>query len=200
MASSETDWITSGSNIILCATALYSSYKLFKNHRGPSVGFFLLGFSAALCLLWTSTSSLQKEAEWTAEVLAPALLSFDLLWLSQDHNTARVLLCGSCLLLGLSDQLSADTLTILTRCLGLSSLSCCLTVCLFAGNALGAAGGVALSLPLLLAQRADTYTFAPLVSPPVTELVKCLLKVLSSIGCWLSVPALDKFLLDVTEQ
>ncbi|MED6236418.1 hypothetical protein ATANTOWER_008900 [Ataeniobius toweri] len=103
MASCVTEWFTSGSNIILCATALQSSYKLFRDHRGPSVGFFLLGFSAALCILHVSTSSFQREAEWTGEVLAPALVSFDLLWLSQDHNTARVLLTGSCLLLGLSD-------------------------------------------------------------------------------------------------
>lgn len=172
-----------------------------KDHRGPSVGFFLLGFSAALGILHASSGSLQREAEWTAEVLAPALVSFDLLWLSQDRNTARVLLCGSCLLLGLKDGLSADTLTVLTRCLGLSSLSCSLTVCLFAGNALGAAGSVALSLPLLLAQQADTNTFAPLISPPATEgLVKCLLKASLSVGCWFSTKALSKFLLDVTEQ
>ncbi|MED6292899.1 hypothetical protein CHARACLAT_005339 [Characodon lateralis] len=195
MASSVTEWFTSGSNIILCATALQSSYKLFRDHRGPSVGFFLLGFSAALCVLNVSTSSFQREAEWTGEVLAPALVSFDLLWLSQDHNTARVLLTGSCLLLGLSDWFSADTLTILTRCLGLSSLSCCLTACLFTGNGLGAAGGVALSLPLLLTERA--HTVAPLISPPATE---GLIKWLLSIGCWFSTQGLNKFLLDVTEQ
>ncbi|PWA33666.1 hypothetical protein CCH79_00007651 [Gambusia affinis] len=193
------DWVISGSNSVLCAIALHSSYRLFKDHRGPSVGFFLLGFSASLCLLHAST--FQREAEWTGEVLAPALVSFDLLWLSQDHNTARVLLCGSCLLLGLTDWLSAETLTVLTRSLGLSSLSCCLTVCLFAGNALGAAGGVALSLPLLLAQRADTNAFSPLISPPAAEgFMKCLLKGSLSIGCWLSTKALNKFLLDVTDQ
>lgn len=112
-------------------------------HRAPSVGFFLLGISAAISLLHPSSpylTSLQREAEWAAEVLAPVLVSFDFLWLSQDHNTAQILLCGSCLLLGLSDWLSADTLIIMTRCLGLSSLSCCLMVCLFAGNASGSLG------------------------------------------------------------
>uniref|UniRef100_A0A3Q2QSS2 Uncharacterized protein n=1 Tax=Fundulus heteroclitus TaxID=8078 RepID=A0A3Q2QSS2_FUNHE len=197
MAPCVTEWVTSGSSIILCATALRSSYKLFQDHRGPSVGFFLLGLSAALCLLHASASSLQREAEWTGEVLAPVLVSFDLLWLSQDHNTACVLLTGSCLLLGLSDWLAADTLAVLTRCLGLSSLSCCLTVCLFARNALGAVGGVALSLPLLLPQGADVDAFAPLIPP---GLVECLLKGSLSIGCWLSTRALNKFLLDVTEQ
>uniref|UniRef100_A0A3P8SLX2 Uncharacterized protein n=1 Tax=Amphiprion percula TaxID=161767 RepID=A0A3P8SLX2_AMPPE len=124
-------------------------FFFLQNHRGPSVGLFLLGLSAALCLLPSSgsnLSSLQREAVWAGELLAPALVSFDFLWLSQDRNTAYILLCGSCLLLGLSDWLSADSLTAMTRCLGLSSLSCSLTVCLFAGNAVGALGGVALSL------------------------------------------------------
>ncbi|XP_061574331.1 uncharacterized protein LOC133440987 [Cololabis saira] len=191
------------SNIVLSATALYSSYKLFKDHRGPSVGLFLLGISAACCTLHPSSASLTSlfsEAEWAGEVLAPVLVSFDFLWLSQDHNTARVLLCGSCLLVGLSDRLSADTLTVMTRCLGLSSVSCCLTVCLFAGNALGAMGGVALSLPLVLGQTLGSNTFAPLVSQAATEgLVRSLLKGSLSIGCWASTQALSKFLLDVTE-
>ncbi|XP_027141923.1 uncharacterized protein LOC104940336 [Larimichthys crocea] len=192
MASCVTQWTTSCSNIILSATALYSSYRLFKDHRAPSLGLFLLGLSAALCIFHPSSSyltSIQKEAEWAGEVLAPVLVSFDFLWLSEDHNTAHILLCGSCLLLGLCDWLSADALTVLTRCLGLSSLSCCLTVCLFASNALGALGGVALSLPLLVAQRVGT--FAPLISPAVTEgLVKWLLKGFMSVGCWASTKAL----------
>ncbi|KAL3980824.1 MFS transporter (facilitated glucose transporter) [Sarotherodon galilaeus] len=204
MASYLTEWVTSCLNIILTATALYYSYKLFKVHRAPSVGFFLLGISAAISILHPSSpylTSLQREAEWAAEVLAPVLVSFDFLWLSQDRNTAQILLCGSCLLLGLSDWLSADTLTIMTRCLGLSSLSCCLTVCLFAGNASGAFGSMALSLPLLLTQRFGTKTFAPLLFPVATEgLMKCLLKGSLLIGCWVSTLALGKFLLDVTDQ
>ncbi|XP_078109202.1 transmembrane protein 276-like [Sander vitreus] len=204
MASCVTEWITSCSNIILSATALYSSYRLFKDHRAPSVGLFLLGLSAALCISHPSCSyltSIQREAEWAGEVLAPALVTFDFLWLSEDHNTANILLCGSCLLLGVCDWLSADAVTLMTRCLGLSSLSCCLTVCLFASNALGAFGGVALSLPLLVAQRVGTNTFAPLFSPAATEgLTKWLLKGSMSVGCWASTQALSKFLLYVTDQ
>ncbi|KAM7420679.1 hypothetical protein PAMA_015076 [Pampus argenteus] len=203
MASCATEWITSCSNMILSATALYSSYKLFKDHRAPSVGLFLLGLSAGLCIPGPSISflsSIQKDAEWAGEVLAPALVSFHFLWLSEDRNTAHILLCGSCLLLGLCDWLSADALTVLTRCLGLSSLSCCLTVCLFAGNVLGALGNVALSLPLLVAPRVGTGTFASLVSPAATEgMVKWLLKGFMSIGCWASTQALNKFLLDLTD-
>uniref|UniRef100_A0A3B4ZTD0 Uncharacterized protein n=1 Tax=Stegastes partitus TaxID=144197 RepID=A0A3B4ZTD0_9TELE len=135
--------------------------------------------------------------EWAGELLAPALVSFDFLWLSQDHNTAHVLLCGSCLLLGLSDWLSADSLTVMTRCLGLSSLSCCLTVCLFAGNALGALGGVGLSLPLLVA---PANSLAPLISAAATEgLMKWLLKGSMSIGCWASTQALGKYLWEELE-
>ncbi|XP_023258875.1 uncharacterized protein LOC111652753 [Seriola lalandi dorsalis] len=204
MASCLAEWVTSCSNIILSATALYSSYKLFKDHRAPSVGLFLLGLSAAVCILHPSSSyltSLQREAEWASEILAPALVSFDFLWLSQDHNTAHVLMCGSCLLLGLCDWLSADALTVMTRCLGLSSLSCCLTVCLFAGNALGALSGVALSLPLLVTPQVGTNTFAPLISPASSEgLMKWFLKGSMSIGCWASTKALGKFLLDVTDR
>uniref|UniRef100_A0A4W6DQ96 Uncharacterized protein n=1 Tax=Lates calcarifer TaxID=8187 RepID=A0A4W6DQ96_LATCA len=176
----------------------------FFSIGAPSVGFFLLGLSAAFCLLHPSSSyviSLQREAEWAGEVLAPALVSFDFLWLSQDHNTAHILLCGSCLLLGLWDWLSADALTVMNRCLGLSSLSCCLTVCLFAGNALGALGGVALSLPLLVTPQVGTNTFAPLISPAASEgLMKWFLKGSLSLGCWASTEALAKFLLDVTDR
>uniref|UniRef100_A0A8D3BDG6 Uncharacterized protein n=1 Tax=Scophthalmus maximus TaxID=52904 RepID=A0A8D3BDG6_SCOMX len=188
-----TSCLTSCSNIILSAAAL-----------APSVGFFLLGLSAAVCVLHPSGSlltELQREAEWAGQLLAPALVSFDFLWLSHDSNTAHILLCGSCLLLGLCDWLSADALTVMTRCLGLSSLSCCLMVCLFAGNALGALGGVALSLPLLVAPQVGTNTLAPLVSPAASEgLTKWLLKGALSIGCWASTKALANFLLDVTDH
>uniref|UniRef100_A0A3Q3GHT3 Uncharacterized protein n=1 Tax=Labrus bergylta TaxID=56723 RepID=A0A3Q3GHT3_9LABR len=173
-----------------------------QDHRAPSVGLFLLGLSAALCLLHPSSSyltSIQREAQWASEVLAPALVSFDFLWLSEDHNTAHILLCGSCILLGLCDWLSVEALTLMTRCLGLSSLSCCLTVCLFAGNALGALGGVALSLPLLVAPPGGENTFLPLIYPGATEgLIKCILKGFMSVGCWASTKALHLFLLDVT--
>ncbi|XP_033497430.1 transmembrane protein 276-like [Epinephelus lanceolatus] len=204
MASCSTEWITSCSNIILSATALHSSYRLFKDHRAPSVGLFVLGLSAALSILNPSSSyltSLQREAQWAGEVLAPALVSFDFLWLSEDHNTAHILLCGSCLMLGLCDWLSADALPLMTRCLGLSSLSCCLTVCLFTGNGLGAFGGVALSLPLLVALRGGANTFVPLIAAADTEeLTTWLLKGSMSVGCWASTQALSKFLLDVTDR
>ncbi|XP_073341656.1 transmembrane protein 276-like [Pagrus major] len=204
MASCVTELITSCSNIMLSVTALHSSYRLFKDHRAPAVGLFLLGLSAALCIFPPSSSyftSIQREAEWAGEVLAPALVSFDFLWLSEDRNTAHILLCGSCLLLGLCDWISADALTLLTRCLGLSSLSCCLTVCLFASNALGAFGGVALSLPLLMAPSIETNTFVTHISPAANEgLTKWLLKGSMSLGCWASTQALSKFLLDVTDQ
>uniref|UniRef100_A0A3Q3JQI9 Uncharacterized protein n=1 Tax=Monopterus albus TaxID=43700 RepID=A0A3Q3JQI9_MONAL len=192
MASCVTGWITSCSNVILSATAL-----------APSVGLFMLGLSAALCILHPSSShltSFQREAEWAGEVLAPALVSFDFLWISQDHNTAHILLCGSCLLLGLRDWLSPHALTVLTRCAGLSSLSCCLTVCLFASNALGALGGVALSLPLLLSPQVETNSFAPLISQAAPDgLMKWFLKGFMAVGCWASTQALGKFLLDVTD-
>ncbi len=168
------------------------------------MGLFVLGVSAALCILPPFSSyltSVQREAEWAGEVLAPVLVSFDFLWLSEDHNTAHILLCGSCLLVGLCDWLSADALTVMTRCLGLSSLSCCLMVCLFAGNALGALGSVALSLPLLVAQRVGTNTFGPLISETASEgLLKWVLKGSMSVGCWASTQALSKFLSDVTDR
>ncbi|KAL6109142.1 tmem276 [Pungitius sinensis] len=196
--------ITSSSDIILSATAFYSSYKLFKNHRAPSVGLFLLGLSAALCILLPCSpylTSIKRETEWAGEVFAPVLFAFDFLWLSEDHNTAYILLCGSCLLLGVSDWLSADALALMTRCLGLSSLSCCLMVCLFASNALGAFGGVALSLPLLLAQNVRANTVAPLIYPAATEgLIKGLLKASMAVGCWVSTQAISRFRLDVTDQ
>ena len=80
--------------------------------------------------------------------MVSSLVAFDLLWLSEDHNTAHILLCGCYLFLGLSDCLSADTLVLMTHCLGLSSLSCSLAVCLFSNNGLGAVGSLALSPPL----------------------------------------------------
>lgn len=178
------------SNIILTSTALYSSHKLFKNHRAPSLGFFLLGFSAGLSTLTSFTpyfSSLQEEVSWAADVLAPVLVSFEFLWLSEDHNTAYVVLCGSCLFLGLSNWLSADAFAVMTHCLFLSSLSCCLTVCLFAGNALGAVAGVALTVPLLMASTA-------------VELMQWILKGFLCVGCWAATQALNIFLIDVTDR
>lgn len=166
------------------------------------MGFFLLSLSAALCILHPCSSywvSVQREVEWATEVLAPALVSFDLLWLSEDRSTAYILLCGSCLLVGLSGWFSVDALTVMTRCLGLSSLSCCLTVCLFAGNAPGALSGLALSLPSLVANRFGSETLVPLISAAAAEgYMEWVLKASLSVGCWTSTQALQKFLLDVT--
>lgn len=132
--------------------------------------------------------------------MAPALVSFDFLWLSEDRNTAHILLLGSCLLLGLYDWMSADTLTVMTRCLGLSSLSCSLTVCVFAGNACGAVGAVALILPLFVAPNVGTAAFASLVSATASEGVMVwLLNGSLSVGCWASTRALHRYFLDVTD-
>lgn len=172
-------------------------------HRAPSVGFFLLGISASICILHPcspNVASFQKEAAWASKVLAPALVSFDFLWLSEDRNTAHILLFGSCLLLGLSDWISADTLTVMTRCLGLSSLSCSLTVCLFAGNASGALGAVALILPLFVTPNVAATTFASLISANAAEgLMVWLLNGSLAVGCWASTRALHKYYLDVTD-
>ncbi|XP_056142853.1 transmembrane protein 276-like [Lampris incognitus] len=197
MASCTINWTTACSNTILSSTALYSSYRLFKDHRAPSAGLFLLGISAGFCCLHLSNphlTALRNEVEWASEVLAPALVSFDFLWLSEDRSTAHILLCGSCLFLGLCDRLSADAIVLMTRCLTLSSLSCCLTVCLFAGNALGALGSVALSLPSLVAPRVEVDALGPLISSAAAEgVLKWLLKGSMSVGCWASTCALRKF-------
>lgn len=198
MAASTTDKITECFNIVLSVSALYSAYQLFRDHRAPSVGLFLLGLSAGLCTLPLSNPvliSLQTELEWAGEILAPPLVSFGFLWLSQDHATAHVLLIGSGLLPVLCDYLSKDGLMVMTRCLALSSLSCSLTVCLFAGNAIGALGSVALSLPSLVAPRVTFQSFAPLISPGATEgLLKWLLKGFMAVGCLASKRALNMYL------
>lgn len=180
------------SNILLTVTALYSSYRLFKNHRAPSLGFFMLGLSAGLSTMVSLPyfSFLPKEdMSWAAEVLALTLLSFEYLWISEDHNTAFILLCGSCFLVALCDWLSADAFSVMTHCLCLSSLSCCLTVCLFTGNLLGAIGGVALTLHL-----------ATLSTAAANGLKECVLRVFSSVGCWASTRALKTFLNEVTDR
>lgn len=176
---------------------------LLQAHRAPAVGFFFLGISASICILRPSSlciATIQKEAGWASKVMAPALVSFDFLWLSEDRSTAHILLFGSCLLLGLYDWMSADTLTLMTRCLGLSSLSCSLTVCLFAGNASGALGAVALILPLFVAPNVGTTAFASLASATAAEgVVVWLLNGSLSVGCWASTRALHKYFLDVTD-
>lgn len=185
------------SNMLLSASALYSSHQLFKDHRAPSVGLFLLGLSAGLCVMPFSSpylTTLQTDLEWLGEILAPPLVAFGYLWLSEDRTTAHILLIGSCLLPPLRDWLSPDGLILTTRCLALSSLYCSLIVCLFVGNSLGALGFVALSLPSLLALRVKTQTSALIISPAYSE---WLLKVSMTFGCLTSMRALKNYLLEV---
>ncbi|CAL8341891.1 unnamed protein product [Gadus morhua 'NCC'] len=200
MATSVDAWSVC-SNIVLCAIALFSSHQLFKDHRAPSVAFFLLGFSAIQCTLspfCVHLAYLQHEMEWASEILVSSLIAFDFLWLSEDCNTAHILLCGSCLFLGLSDCLSADTLNLMTHCLGLSSLSCSMTVCLFSSNGWGTIGSLALSLPSLVGLRVGVQFLSPLLSPVASEgLVKLILKGSLSLGCWATRRGLDHFLLEV---
>uniref|UniRef100_A0A3B4AEF9 Uncharacterized protein n=1 Tax=Periophthalmus magnuspinnatus TaxID=409849 RepID=A0A3B4AEF9_9GOBI len=147
--------------------------------KAPSLGFFMLGLSAGISTLAPFSSFFnflpKDELSWASEVLALTFLSFELLWLSEDHNTAYILLCGSCLLVALKDWLSPDAFSLMNHCLCLSSLSCCLTVCLFTGNALGAFAGLALALPLTMASTAATE-----------ELLEWILRGVLCVGCWAS--------------
>ena len=190
------------SNTLLLHQLIYPLLSLLlQDHRAPSVGLFLLGLSAGLCALPLSNPvliCLQTDLEWAGEILAPPLVSFGFLWLSQDHATAHVLLIGSGLLPLLCDWLSPDGLMVMTRCLALSSLSCSLTVCLFAGNATGALGSVALSLPSLVAPRVVLHSLTPLISQGALEgLLKWLLKGSMAVGCIASKRALGVYLEDL---
>ncbi|XP_064203492.1 uncharacterized protein LOC135261283 isoform X1 [Anguilla rostrata] len=201
MAVTLNQWIAELSNITLSLSALYTAFQLFKDHRAPAVGFFLLGSSAVLCSLPLSSPAVigvQGELEWAGGVLGPALVSFGFLWLSQDHSTAHVLLVGSAALLGLRNWLSPETLVVMSRCLVLSSLCCSLTVCVFTANVAGALGSVALSLPALVAPVPGAKAFTSLVAPGDAEhVLKCLLKGLTAIGCLSIKKALDRHLLDL---
>ncbi|KAJ8415824.1 hypothetical protein AAFF_G00403810 [Aldrovandia affinis] len=182
MAASPNQWITELSNITLSLSALYTACQLFKVHRAPAVGFFLLASSAALCSLPLS---------------CPALICIqdDLDW---DYSTAHVLLAGSALLPGLRDWLSPETLVLMSRCLALSSLCCSLIVCLFTANGAGALGSVALSLPALIAPLPGAKAFTPLLAPGAAEgVLKCPLKGLMVIGCLSTKHGLDKYLVDL---
>ncbi|KAJ8288133.1 hypothetical protein COCON_G00007920 [Conger conger] len=198
---SPNQWIAALSNITLSLFALHAAFQLFKDHRAPAVGFFLVGSSAALCSLPLSCAAVlcvQGELEWAGAVLGPALVSFGFLWLSQDHSTAHVLLLGSASLLGLHDWLSLETLVVMSRCSALSSLCCSLTVCLFTANVAGALGSVALSLPALVAPVPGAKAFTSLVAPGAAEgVLKCLLKGLMAIGCLSTKKALGRYLLDL---
>ncbi|XP_072535203.1 transmembrane protein 276-like isoform X2 [Salminus brasiliensis] len=188
-------------DIILALSALNAAFHLFKDHRAPSVGFLLVACSSALAVLPASTPSLaaaQKDLEWAAEALGPVLSAFGFLWLSEDRSTAHVLLIGSTLLPLLADWLSVDGLVVMSRCVGLSALSCSLTVCLFAGNAAGVVGSVALSLPALVAPRVRGAALGSITSPQAAGgLLRWMLKAVMAGGCWTTKTALNKFLQDL---
>uniref|UniRef100_A0A3B4DEC1 Uncharacterized protein n=2 Tax=Pygocentrus nattereri TaxID=42514 RepID=A0A3B4DEC1_PYGNA len=153
---------------------------------------------AVLPLSSPSLAAAQKDLEWVAEILGPALSAFGFLWLSEDRSTAHVLLIGSALLPLLADWLSADGLVVMSRCVGLSALSCSLTVCLFAGNAAGVVGSVALSLPTLVAPRVRGATVGSIMSPQLAGgLLRWVLKAIMAVGCWTTKTALDQFLQDL---
>ncbi|KAL0985475.1 hypothetical protein UPYG_G00157360 [Umbra pygmaea] len=204
MAGCLTEWITACSNMTLSISALYTACRLFKDHRAPAVGFLLLSLSAGFCTLPLPSSlyltSLQGDLEWVGEALAPPLVSFGFLWLSEDQLTAHFLLLGTTLLPVLCDRLSADEMKLMSRCLALSAFSCSLTVCLFSGNALGALGSVALSLPQMVSPKVTVKALAPLVSPGDTVgLLNWLLKASMTIGCWASEKALSRYLSELKE-
>lgn len=185
--------------MILSVSSLHAAYQLFKDHRASSLGFLLIGCSSVLQLFSPSNQiimSLQNDLEWAGESLGPVLSTFDFLWLSDDHITARILLIGSTFFIMLSDWLSPDGLVIMSRCLAFSTLSCSLTVCAFAENAAGAVGSVALSLPLLVSPRSRSRSLGSLVLP--TEgLLSWIFKVIMALGCWTTRKALIKYLLDL---
>lgn len=170
-----------------------------QDHRASSMGFLLIGCSSVLSFFSPSNQmimSLQNDLEWAGESLGPVLSTFDFLWLSDDHITARILLIGSTFFVILSDWLSPDGLVIMSRCLAFSTLSCSLTVCAFAENAAGAVGSVALSLPLLVSPRSRSGSLGSLMLP--TEgLLSWILKVIMALGCWTTRKGLNKYLLDL---
>ncbi|XP_043116189.1 uncharacterized protein LOC122359987 [Puntigrus tetrazona] len=194
-----TEFTTAMSCVILSVSSLHAAYRLFKDHRASSVGFFLIGFSSVLSAFSPfnqTIKSLQNDAEWAGQSLGPALITFDFLWLSEDHITARVLLIGSTFFIMLSDWLSSDGLVLMSRCLAFSTLSCSLTVCAFAENTAGAVGSVALGLPLLVSPRTRSRSLGSL-SMPTEGLLSWILKVIVALGCWTTRKALNKYLFDL---
>ncbi|XP_053483341.1 uncharacterized protein LOC128609047 [Ictalurus furcatus] len=187
-------------NIILTLSALPAAFHLFRDHRAPSVGFFLIACSSFLAVipLPPALSQVQRDLEWAGEILGPSLSAFSFLWLSEDRWTAHVLLIGTALLPMLSDWLSEDGLVIMTRCVSLSAFSCALTVCMFAASGTGVVGSVALSLPALLAPRVGAGSMTSLISSQGERgLLGWSLKVIMAVGCWTTKSALDTFLQDL---
>ncbi|XP_063054436.1 uncharacterized protein LOC134448715 [Engraulis encrasicolus] len=194
-------FITLG-NLGLCVAASLNAQRLFKDHRAPAAGIFLVVCSAALSVLpatisldWSSQpAALCADLQWAAEVLSPAMVSFGFLWLSDDHFTAYTLLTGSALLSMLTGWLSRDGLSVMSRCMAMSSLSCSLTVCLFAGNPLGILGSVLLSAPALVGLSGTS----PLVSPEAAGgLLKLGLIGAMTVGCWAIRWALEIYVQDL---
>lgn len=187
-------------NIILSLSALPAAFHLFRDHRAPSVGFFLIACSSFLAVipLPPALSQVQRDLEWAGEILGPSLSAFSFLWLSEDRWTAHVLLIGTALLPMLSDWLSEDGLVIMTRCVSLSAFSCALTVCMFAASGTGVVGSVALSLPALVAPRVGAGSMTSLISSQGARgLLGWSLKVIMAVGCWTTKSALDTFLQDL---
>lgn len=187
-------------NIILSLSALPASFHLFRDHRAPSVGFFLIACSSFLAVipLPPALSQVQRDLEWAGEILGPSLSAFSFLWLSEDRWTAHVLLIGTALLPMLSDWLSEDGLVIMTRCVSLSAFSCALTVCMFAASGTGVVGSVALSLPALVAPRVGAGSMTSLISSQGARgLLGWSLKVIMAVGCWTTKSALNTFLQDL---
>ncbi|XP_030638647.1 uncharacterized protein LOC115819224 [Chanos chanos] len=193
--------ISCAANVTLCLSALHASLQLFKDHRAPAVGFFLIALSSALSLIPVPGPvylSVQNDLEWAGETLAPVLATFGFLWLSEDHSTAHLLLIGSSLLPAFADWLSQDGLVLMSRCVALSSLSCALTVCVFAGNVPGLVGGVALCLPQLLAPRVRAKHTIFIGSQNATGgLQRSLIQGSMALGCWVTEKALCKYLSDL---
>ncbi|XP_017341189.1 uncharacterized protein LOC108275085 [Ictalurus punctatus] len=187
-------------NIILSLSALPAAFHLFRDHRAPSVGFFLIACSSFLAVipLPPALSQVQRDLEWAGEILGPSLSAFSFLWLSEDRWTAHVLLIGTALLPMLSDWLSEDGLVIMTRCVSLSAFSCALTVCMFAASGTGVVGSVALSLPALVAPRVGAGSMTSLISSQGARgLLGWSLKVIMAVGCWTTKSALNTFLQDL---
>nr|XP_021330029.1 uncharacterized protein si:ch1073-443n13.2 [Danio rerio] len=190
------EFTTAVTHIILSVSSLNAAYWLFKNHRASSLGFLLIGCSSILSFLSPTNHNITNDLKWAGESLGPVFFTFDLLWLSDDHITARILLIGSSFFIILSDWLSSDGLVIMSRCLAFSTLSCSLTVCAFAENVAGAVGSVALSLPLLVSPRNRSGALGFLMLP--TEgLLRGMLNVIMAFGCWTTRKALNKFLIDL---
>ncbi|KAF4088336.1 hypothetical protein AMELA_G00081200 [Ameiurus melas] len=200
--------IAVSANIILSLSALPAAFHLFRDHRAPSVGFFLIACSSFLAVipLPPALSHVQRDLEWAGEILGPSLSAFSFLWLSEDRWTAHVLLIGTALLPMLSDWLSEDGLVIMTRCVSLSAFSCALTVCMFAASGTGVVGSVALSLPALVAPslpalvapRVGAGSMASLISSQGARgLLGWSLKIIMAVGCWTTKTALDTFLQDL---